>query len=224
MQPDRTKKRSDVSTDKVPVVEVDAYGEVITRYIVTDNYFELYVNGKLVAADNTPFTPFNSVIVKFKAKRPITCAFKLFDWEENLGLGTELNRDNPYHAGDGGPIARFSNGTVTDSSWKAQAFYMSPLVSPDEVIEKGTLHDTSRLGRVHPHARKPPRADQCYAVHYPIPADWASPRFDDTHWPRAYEYTDEDIGVPACPAIRAIRNNSKAHAGFGSSIGCSTTW
>jgi hypothetical protein len=192
-------KASDVSTDKVPVVEIDADGEIVTGYIVADNYFELYVNGKLVAADNTPFTPFNSVIVKFKAKRPYTYAFKLVDWEENLGLGTELNRDFPYHAGDGGVIARFSDGTVTDSSWKAQTFYIGPLVNPNEVIEKGSIHDTTKLGRIHPHARKPPCAEQCYAVHYPIPADWASPKFNDTQWPRAYEYTDEDIGVTGVP-------------------------
>jgi hypothetical protein len=70
-------KASDVSTDKVPVVEIDADGDIVTGYIVADNFFELYVNGKLVAADNTPFTPFNSVIVKFKAKRPYTYASKI---------------------------------------------------------------------------------------------------------------------------------------------------
>jgi hypothetical protein len=37
-------------------------------------------------------------------------------------------------------------------------------------------------------------------VHYPIPANWASPRFNDAYWPRAYEYTDTDIGVTNLPA------------------------
>lgn len=195
-------KSADVSDKNVPIVEVDADGEVITGYIVADNYFEFYVNGKLVAVDAIPFTPFNSTIVKFKAKRPITYAFYLVDWEENLGLGTELNlgQKNPWHPGDGGLIARFSDGTVTDSSWKAQSFYIAPLMSPDEVIEKGNIHDTTKLGRVHPVARKPPCEDKCYAVRYPIPANWALPSFDDSRWPRAYEYTDEDIGVTNLPA------------------------
>ncbi len=70
---------------------IDADGEVITGYIVADNYFEFYVNGKLVAVDPVPFTPFNSTIVKFKATRPVTYAFELVDWEEDLGLGTEVN-------------------------------------------------------------------------------------------------------------------------------------
>ena len=197
-------RSSDTSTANVPVVEVDADGEVITGYIVADNYFEFYVNGKLVAVDNTPFTPFNSVIVKFKAKRPITYAFKVVDWEEHLGLGMELfplgPKGNPWHPGDGGLIARFSDGTVTDSSWKAQSFYIAPLNSPDEVVEKGNIHDTTALGRVHPIAKKPPCQEKCYAVHYAIPANWASPRFNDAGWPRAYEYTDTDIGVTNLPA------------------------
>jgi hypothetical protein len=110
---------SEVSAANVPVVEVDPNGEVITGYIVADNYFELYVNGKLVAVDNTPYTPFNSEVVKFKAKRPITYVFRVVDWEENLGLGTELMRGNPWYPGDGGLIAKFSDGTVTDKTWRA---------------------------------------------------------------------------------------------------------
>jgi hypothetical protein len=193
-------KSSDVSAANVPVVEIDPDGEVITGYIVADNYFELYVNGKLVAVDAIPYTPFNSVIVKFKAKRPMTYAFKLVDWDEHLGLGMELFGGNPWHPGDGGLIARFSDGTVTDSSWKAQSFYIAPLNSPSEVVERSNVHDTTALGRVHPVARKPNCQEQCYAVHYSVPANWAAPSFDDSMWPRAYEYTDVDIGVTNLPA------------------------
>ena len=49
-----------VSAANVPVVEVDSDGEIVTGYIVADNYYEMYVNGKLVSVDNTPYTPFNS--------------------------------------------------------------------------------------------------------------------------------------------------------------------
>ena len=31
-------------------------------------------------------------------------------------------------------------------------------------------------------------------------ANWAAPNFDDSKWPRAYEYTDEDIGVTTLKA------------------------
>jgi len=194
------KTSAEVSTANVPIVEVDRDGEVITGFVVADNYFELYVNGKLVAVDNTPFTPFNSVIVKFRAKRPITYVFKGVDWEENMGVSTELMVKDPWHPGDGGLIAKFSDGTVTDSSWKAQSFYIGPLNNPDEVVERRNVHDTTPLGRVHPVAKKPTCQDKCYAVHYPVPANWQSPRFNDSYWPRAYEYTDIDIGVTNLPA------------------------
>lgn len=197
-----------VSTANVPVIEVDNDGEVITGYIVADNYYELYVNGMLVSVDNTPYTPFNSTIVKFRARRPYTLAFLGVDWDEHLGIGMELfplgpqsdrSGGNPWYPGDGGLIARFSDGTVTDSNWKAQSFYIAPLNSPDEVVENGMLHDTTPLGRIYPAATKPDCQENCYAVHYPIPAGWQSATFDDSAWPRAYEYTDTDVGTRALP-------------------------
>ncbi len=199
------KNSAEVSSANVPVVEIDPDGEVITGYMVGDNYFEMYVNGKLVTVDNTPFTPFNSAIFKFKVKRPYTIAVLGVDWEERMGQGMELfpvsgPKQNPWHPGDGGMILKLSDGTVTDSSWKAQSFYIAPLNSPDEVVEHGYTHDTTKLGRVHPVAKKPPCQEKCYAVHYPIPANWQSPRFNDANWPRAYEYTPTDIGVNNLPA------------------------
>lgn len=62
------------------------------------------------------------------------------------------------------------------------------------------MHDTTPLGRVHPVAKKPDCREKCYAVHYPISAYWQSPRFNFTLWPRAYEYTDTDIGVTNLPS------------------------
>jgi hypothetical protein len=191
---------ADARLENVPVVEVDPDGEVITGYIVADNYFELYVNGKLIGVDPVPYTPFNSAIVRFKAKRPYTYALKAVDWEERLGLGMETNRGTDWHAGDGGLIARFSDGTVTDSTWKAQSFYIAPLARPDDVVENGGVHDTGKLGRVYPIAKVPACRDQCFAVHYPVPDDWAAPNFDDSNWPYAYEFTDDDVGVDHIPA------------------------
>jgi hypothetical protein len=105
-----------VDTANVPVTVIDEDGEIITGCIYGDNYFELYVNGKLVGVDAVPYTPFNSCFVKFKAKRPIKYAVKLVDWEENLGVGTELNAGDTNHPGDGGFIAKFSDGTVTSAA------------------------------------------------------------------------------------------------------------
>lgn len=203
----RTKpeKLADAKLENIPIVEIDPDGEVITGYIVGDNYFELYVNGKLIGVDPVPYTPFNSVIVRFRAKRPYTYALKAVDWEERLGLGMETNRGNDWHAGDGGVMARFSDGTVTDGSWKAQSFYIAPLARPDDVVENGNVHDSGKLGRVYPVAKVPACRERCFAVHYPVPENWTAANFDDSHWPQAYEFTDEDVGVDHVPAYARYR-------------------
>src|SRR2546426_4342085 len=42
---------ADIKPENVPIVEIDPDGEVVTGYIVADNYFELYINGKLIGVD-----------------------------------------------------------------------------------------------------------------------------------------------------------------------------
>ena len=178
----------------LPTQVIDADGEVVTGYIFCDNYFELYVNGVLVGVDPVPFTAFNSCVVKFKAKRPITYAVKLVDWEENLGLGTELNGGDPYHIGDGGFMASFSDGTVTNNQWKAQTFNIAPLDSAASVVDlaNGT-HDSSA-------ATAHTLTETAYALHYPVPADWATKTFATGGWPSATTYTEAQVGINNIPA------------------------
>lgn len=200
---------ADVQLDDVPIVTVDEDGEVITGYLLADNYFELYVNGKLVAIDSTVFTPFNSAVVRFRAKRPITYAVTLVDWEENLGVGTEQDLRGPglHHPGDGGFLARFSDGTITDATWRAQTFYIAPLASPSDVREAGAVRDTSHLGRTYPSAKSQAAcAERCYAVHYRIPPDWTSPAFDASQWPAASEFTHQQMGAERLNAYTNFRD------------------
>ncbi|TNJ66879.1 hypothetical protein FE784_08390 [Paenibacillus hemerocallicola] len=182
-----------VDLNKVPVIEIDPDGVVITGYIFADNYFELYVNGKPVAKDAVPFTPFNSHVVRFQAKYPMTYAIKAVDWEENLGLGTEDNKGNPYHPGDAGIVATFSDGTVTDSRWKAQSFYIAPLMNKtDLVIEE----KNGRIVRSTPHASTQPACSiHCYAAHFAIPDNWYAANFNDSSWPQAVAYSTKTVGV-----------------------------
>ena len=179
-----------VDVDSVPVVEIDADGEVITGYIFADNYFELYINGKFVALDSVPFTPFNSSIVKFKVSKPYNIALKLVDWEENLGLGTEDNRGKKYHPGDGGFIASFSDGTVTNADWQAQTYYTAPIYDLGCLSEKNGARLSSSCtteGTVD--------GKDAYAIHWLIPEKWQEEGFDYSHWPQATNYTEDAIGV-----------------------------
>lgn len=190
---------SNVDEASVPVVVIDPDGEEITGYIFADNYFELYINGSLVAVDTVPFTPFNSSIVKFKVKKPYTIAVKVIDWEENLGLGTENNRGKDYHPGDGGFIASFSDGTVTGSDWKAQTYYTSPIYDLTclSEVEEVRLSETCTTEGTD-------NGENAYAAHWETPNNWMGKEFDATSWPQATLYTEGDIGV----------NNKKAYMNF----------
>lgn len=181
---------SEVDMDQVPVVEVDAEGEVITGYIFADNYFELYINGTLIGLDPVPFTPFNSCIVRFKVSRPYEIAVKVIDWEENLGLGTESNRGNPFHAGDGGFMASFSDGTRTNAEWSAQVYYIAPIYDPGCLTEKDNLRGSEGCS-----ADGAGKGEEAYAVHWEVPEDWHSVDFDYGSWPHATTYTEDEIGV-----------------------------
>jgi hypothetical protein len=186
---------NDVNIASVPIFEIDHDGEVITGFIFADNYFELYVKDHLVGVDSVPFTPFNSSIVRFRVKRPITYAVRLVDWEENLGLGSENNRGNKYHAGDGGFVASFSDGTITDSSWKAQTFYIAPIDSPSNVRIVGNVRDTSKV-----RVNSLTCGEDCFAAHWTLPKDWFKIDFDDSTWPSATVYSNDTIGVNNKPA------------------------
>jgi hypothetical protein len=197
---------SAVNLNSLPVKVIDIGGDTITGYIFGDNYYELYINGVLVGVDPVPYTPFNSSVVKFKVSRPYTIAVKLVDWEENLGVGSELNNSNPYHAGDGGFIAQFSDGTVTDSSWRAQTFYIAPIENLSTVIE---LPDSTRSSST---ANTSPSCNaNCYGIHYPISTAWNTPAFNDSKWPHATLYTAATVGVnfPAYMNFTSSWNNAK---------------
>jgi len=186
---------SAVNLATVPVTTIDASGSIITAYLFGDNYFELYINGILVGVDPVPFTPFNSCVVKFKVSYPYTIALKLVDWEENLGLGTELNSANPYHSGDGGFIASFSDGTITNGSWKAQTYYIAPVQNLNTIIE---LSDSTRSSATA--VTSTSCNVNCYAIHYTLPSGWQTTSFNDTHWPNASLYSPTTVGVSSISA------------------------
>jgi hypothetical protein len=173
---------------QVPITEIDAGGELITGFLFSDNYFELYVNGILVGADPVPFTPFNSCVVKFRVSRPYTLAVKLVDWEENPGLGSEIQGANNYHPGDGGFIAQFSDGTVTNGNWKAQTFYIAPIQDLNAIAELPDGTRSSAAATLSPTCNA-----NCYGIHYEEPLDWKNENFNDSGWPIAKLYTAAQV-------------------------------
>ncbi len=180
-------------------VEVDPGGEEISGHVFGDNYFELYVNGRIVARDPIGFIPFNSSVVRFRATGPVTYAVKLVDWGTHLGVGMEYDR---WNVGDGGFIAAFSDGTVTGGDWKCRAFYISPL---DDATCVKPGPDTSECPERPKCVERDPAS--CAALHFPVPADWADPGFDDSGWLAASTYPASAV------------TNQRAYSGYAEKFG-----
>jgi hypothetical protein len=92
--------------------------------VYADNWFMLYVNGRLVAVDPIQFTPHNVVSVDFLPEYPMTIAVLAKD---NADPKTGLEYGSSI--GDGGFILKFADGTVTNASWKAKNFFHGPINS-----------------------------------------------------------------------------------------------
>ncbi len=89
--------------------------------VYADNWFMLYVNGRLVAVDSIEFTPHNVVSVDFLPEYPMTIAVLAKD---NADPKTGLEYGSSI--GDGGFCLKFADGTATNGSWKARNFFHGP--------------------------------------------------------------------------------------------------
>jgi hypothetical protein len=129
--------------------------------VYADNWFALFINGNLVAVDSIPFTPHNVVRFDILPEYPMTIAVLAKD---NADPKTALEYGD--HIGDGGLIIKFSDGTVTNATWKAKSFFHGP------------LHGDA----AHPTVQ-----------HTPLPDNWWKIDFDDSSWPNATEFTEQRI-------------------------------
>ena len=175
------------------IITVDADGELFTAYIFGDNYFEMFINSVPVGKDPVPYTDFNSCIVRFKAKKPFTVAVKCVDWEENLGLGTEKQGSSSNYIGDGGFVMSIKNATgttvgITDNTWKAQTFYVSPISDLACLSESGNA-------RLSSNCMTSVGASNSYGLHWAVPANWFNTSFDDSNWPAATTFSNSTVGV-----------------------------
>jgi hypothetical protein len=132
--------------------------------VYADNWFVLFVNGKLVAVDPIDFLPHNVVSVDILPEYPMTIAVMAKD-NANPATGFEYGNQ----VGDGGFILKSADGTVTDATWKAKAFFTGPL----------------------PGSAAPPQVRT-----EAIPADWLAVDFDDRAWPQATVFSEADVRPP----------------------------
>ena len=90
--------------------------------VYADNWFILYINGKLRVVDPIEYMPHNVVSVDILPEYPMTIAVM---GRDNADPKTGLEYGD--HIGDAGLILKFADGTVTNAKWKAKSFFKGPL-------------------------------------------------------------------------------------------------
>lgn len=133
----------------------------ITLNAYADNWCAIFINGKMVAVDSIDFLPHNQISVKILPEYPMTIAVLAKD---NADPATGLEYGNKI--GDGGFVLKLGDGTVTNATWKAKAFFTGPLNSN---IASPTVTRTA------------------------IPARWFAADFDDSAWGLATEYATDRV-------------------------------
>ncbi|MFZ9935480.1 MAG: YHYH protein [Luteolibacter sp.] len=113
--------REIASEGPAPVIKPEMT-DTMKLNVYADNWFMLYVNGRLVAVDPIQFTPHNVVGIDFLPEYPMTIAVLAKD---NADPQTGLEYGS--NIGDGGFCLKFADGTVTNSTWKAKSFFHGPI-------------------------------------------------------------------------------------------------
>lgn len=148
-----------------------------------DNWFALYVNGKKVGEDSTPFATersFNSDTITFRATYPLTIGILARDYVENASGLEYIGKPN-QQVGDGGVILQIrdvTSGAIvggTNKSWRAFVINKAPL-NPDCIKSPSPLQD-------------------CRTFVTKVPTNWYSASFKDSSWASATEYSPAAVGV-----------------------------
>jgi len=156
---------------------------LFTAEVWADNWFSLYINGKLVGQDSVPITTeksFNSERITFTASYPFTIAMVTKDFKQN-DTGLEYIGTDRQQIGDGGFVAQFTDNAtgkvvaLTNNSWRGLVIHQAPL---NTSCEKSTKPEA-----------------ECASQITTEPSGWTQPAFSDSSWPAATVYSKEEVGV-----------------------------
>jgi len=169
------KSTSSVATSEQP--------STFAAEVWADNWFSLYVNGKLVGEDSVPITTersFNAETITFTASYPLTIAMITKDFKET-DSGLEYIGEPNQQMGDGGFVAQFTDTATgeiiatTNGDWRGLVIHTAPL---NVECEKSADPDTD-----------------CQFETLDEPVNWTSSNFDDSSWANATSYLADEVGV-----------------------------
>jgi len=107
---------------KGPGIAKPRMNDTIKASVYADNWFMMYINGKLVAVDPIDFLPHNEVTLDILPEYPMTIAILAKD---NADPKTGLEYGD--HIGDAGLIVKFADGTVSNTKWKTKVLFQGPV-------------------------------------------------------------------------------------------------
>jgi phosphatidylethanolamine-binding protein (PEBP) family uncharacterized protein len=148
-----------------------------------DNWFSLYINGKKVGEDSTPYNTersFNSTLIKFSATYPFQVGVLARDFMENASGLEYIGKPN-QQIGDAGfvmQIREIKSGKIvaaTNSSWKSLVIQKAPLNSSCSTSTQPLI--------------------ECKNLTISVPALWSTRTYKDTSWKNSTEYTEAAVGV-----------------------------
>ncbi|WP_413691572.1 hypothetical protein [Psychromonas sp. KJ10-2] len=79
---------------------------------------------------------------------------------------------------------------ITDSTWKAQNYYTSPISNLSCLSETRTSRLSTQCS-----IKATNDASVLYGVHWPIPTGWEKQGYDDSQWPVASTFSNDTVGV-----------------------------
>jgi arylsulfatase A len=116
----------DVASDDVELQGGDlvtADNEKLRGAVYADNWFQLHVNGRLVATDPTNFKPHDVVTVEIEPSYPMTIAIEARDFADGK---TGLEYDNT-RIGDAGLILKIGDRVVSSAEWRTYVVSHGPV-------------------------------------------------------------------------------------------------
>jgi len=157
--------------------------ETFTADVWADNWFEMRIDGQVVATDSVPITTersFNAESFDFEASRPFTIGLVAKDFIEN-DTGLEYIGSRRQQMGDGGVILQIMNASganvaVSNGDWQCLVVHSAPL---DKACE----------------SENDPVAGEgaCTFDITPDPGGWDQAEFDALDWPRASVYSAAQV-------------------------------
>ncbi|PYG26339.1 PEBP family protein [Pelagimonas varians] len=157
--------------------------ETFAADVWADNWFEMRVNGTLVAQDSVPITTersFNAESFDFEAERPFVIGVIAKDFKEN-DTGLEYIGTRRQQMGDGGLIVQIRDAAgrtavVSNADWQCQVIHAAPL---DKSCEKDA----------NPQAGK----GACTFEAMAEPEGWDLASFDASEWPQANIFSESEV-------------------------------